>query len=99
MSTSDVEATIKRISSHPGVRGLIVQTNEGTVVRTTFDPESTKLYSSDVAQFAAVAKSAVRDLDPINDLSYVRVRSTSQEIICIPEKQYTIIVVCDAPEH
>ncbi|GCA63390.1 dynein light chain roadblock-type 1/2 [Kipferlia bialata] len=90
---SEVEATIKRISGHPSVLGMLVLGDDGTPIKSTFEVDETAKYSSLLTQFAALSRSAVRDIDPTNDLSYVRVRSTNHEYICIPDKKFHIIVV------
>jgi dynein light chain roadblock-type len=42
---SEVEETIKRISSHKGVIGLIVVNQEGIPIRTTLDNSTTVQYA------------------------------------------------------
>lgn len=39
------------------------------------------------------AKSVVRDLDPSNDLTFLRVRSKKHEIMVAPEKDFILIVI------
>lgn len=90
---TEVEATIKRISGHPGVQGLLVLLDDGTVLRSTFDDEMTARYSKMVTSYAMLAQSSIRDIDPTNELSYTRIRSDKREIICIPQAKYLIIVV------
>ncbi|TNJ30485.1 Dynein light chain [Giardia muris] len=90
---NDVEATIKRISGHPGVQGLLVLMDDGTVIRSTFDDEMTSKYSKLVSTYTILSRSSIRDIDPANELNYVRIRSDKRELVCIPEGKYFIIVV------
>jgi len=66
---------------------------DGMIVRSTFDDDMTAKYAKNVSAYAALSKAGVRDIDPTNELNYIRVRSDKREIICIPEDKYMIIVV------
>jgi dynein light chain roadblock-type len=35
----------------------------------------------------------VRDIDPTNDLTFLRIRSKKHEIMVTPEKEYMLIVI------
>ena len=40
-----------------------------------------------------MARSAVRDLDPQNDLQFLRLRSKQHEILVAPDPEFTLIVI------
>ena len=44
-------------------------------------------------QLTSKARSVVRDIDPTNDLTFLRIRSKKHEIMVAPEKDYLLIVV------
>jgi dynein light chain roadblock-type len=90
---SEVEETLKRIQAHKGVVGVIVVNNEGIPIRTTLDNSTTVQYSGLLHQLAAKARSCVRDLDPQNDLTFLRVRSKKHEIMVAPDRDYLLIVI------
>lgn len=46
-------------------------------------------------RLAAKARSVVRDLDPQNDLTFLRIRSRKQEIIVAPDNEFLLIVIQD----
>lgn len=92
---SEVEETLKRIQSHKGVTGVIVVNQEGIPIRSTLDNATTVQYAGLIHQLAAKAKTTVRDLDPTNDLSFLRVRTTKHEIMIAPDKDYMLICVQD----
>ena len=48
------------------------------------DDELTHKYAANVAQLAAKARSVIRDLDPQNDLTFLRIRSKKHEIMIAP---------------
>lgn len=50
------------------------------------DNTSTVQYAGLVSQLADKARSVVRDLDPTNDLTFLRVRTKKHEIMLAPGK-------------
>jgi len=95
---SEIEDTIKRIQAHKGVQGLIVLNLDGIPVRTTMDNSTTVQYASLLHSLSAQARNCVRDIDPQNDLTFLRVRSKKHEIMVAPEKEYTLIVIQNPSE-
>jgi len=90
---SEIEETLKRIQSHKGVIGIIIVNNEGIPIRSTLDNNETAQYAALITQLAIKAKSTVRDLDPQNDMTFLRIRSKKHEIMIAPDKDYILIVV------
>jgi dynein light chain roadblock-type len=93
MSATEVEETIKRITGHKGVIGLIVVNAEGIPIKTTLDNSTTTQYASLLQQLTSKARSVVRDIDPQNDLTFLRIRSKKHEIMVAPDKEYLLIVI------
>eukprot|EP01137_Pigoraptor_chileana_P003272 Opistho-2@43215 len=83
---SEVEETLKRIQNHKGVIGIVIINNDGIPIRTTLDNSQTVQYAALITQLAAKARSSVRDLDPQNDLTFLRIRSKKHEIMVAPGK-------------
>ncbi|KAI8897152.1 hypothetical protein BC833DRAFT_527418, partial [Globomyces pollinis-pini] len=96
---SEVEETIKRLSSHKGVEGIVIVNMEGIPIRTTLDHEKTIQHSALITQLTAKAKSMIRDLDPQNDLTFLRIRSKKHEIMVAPDKEYILIVLQNPNYH
>nr|CAD7393032.1 unnamed protein product [Timema cristinae] len=90
---SEIEETMKRIQSHKGVVGTIVVNNEGIAIKTTMDNTTTTQYSGLISQLSDRARSVVRDLDPTNDLTFLRIRSKKHEIMVAPDKEFILIVI------
>jgi len=90
---SEVEETIKRIVGHKGVIGVIIVNNEGIPIKTTLDNSTTVQYAGLIHQLTAKARSTVRDIDPQNDLTFLRIRSKKHEIMVAPDKEYMLIVI------
>ncbi|XP_028303372.1 dynein light chain roadblock-type 1 [Gouania willdenowi] len=90
---AEVEETLKRIQSQKGVQGIIIVNSEGIPIKSTLDNSSTVQYSALLHQLLMKARSTVRDIDPQNDLTFLRVRSKKNEIMIAPDKDYFLIVI------
>ncbi len=55
-------------------------------------------YSVLISSLAKRAKSIVRDLDPTNELTYLRVKSRKHEVLVAPDEDYILIVVQNPPD-
>merc|ERR1712186_252802 len=84
--SAEVEETLKRIQSHKGVVGVIVVNAEGIPIKSTLDNPTTIQYTGLISGLTDKARSVVRDLDPTNDLTFLRVRSKKHEIMIAPGK-------------
>jgi len=89
----EVEETLKRIQSHKGVVGTIVVNSEGIPIKTTLDNSTTVQYASLIHSLTLKARSTVRDIDPSNDLKFLRIRSRKNEIMCAPDREFLLIVI------
>uniref|UniRef100_A0A3Q3CP09 Dynein light chain roadblock n=1 Tax=Haplochromis burtoni TaxID=8153 RepID=A0A3Q3CP09_HAPBU len=94
----EVEAQMKRIEATKGVIGTLVVDPDGVPIRSTLDQSMTLQYAGQLRQLVVLARSAVRDIDPQNDLSALRVRSKSNEIIVVTENNYLVIGIQKLPE-
>ncbi|KAL7837437.1 hypothetical protein SRHO_G00271480 [Serrasalmus rhombeus] len=95
---AEVEETLKRIQSQKGVQGIIIANTEGIPIKTTLDNSSTVQYAGLLHQLMMKARSTVRELDPQNDLTFLRVRSKKNEIMIAPDKDYFLIVIQNPTE-
>ncbi|KAH3744112.1 dynein light chain roadblock-type 2 [Pelomyxa schiedti] len=90
---SEVEELLRRVESHKGVIGVVIINSSGIPIRTTLDNTRTQLYAGLVSQLSINARTAVKTLDPTNDLNFLRIRTTKDEIMIAPDKDYTLIVI------
>jgi len=58
----------------------------GIPIKTTMDNTTTVQYAGLISQLSDKARSVVRDLDPTNDLTFLRIRSRKHEIMVAPGK-------------
>jgi len=91
-SVSDVEERLKRVQSHKGVTGVIVSNSEGLPVKTSVDNSTTVQLTTSMINLVRKTTSIVRDLDPTNDLTFIRLRSKKHEIMVAPEREHILIV-------
>ena len=84
--------------------GTIIVNEEGEAVRATTLCDSSGApvedqsgavarFSSLVPQLASMARNMVRDLDPQNDLRFLRVRSRDHEMMVHADPEFTLIVI------
>ncbi|XP_052540151.1 dynein light chain roadblock-type 1-like isoform X6 [Tympanuchus pallidicinctus] len=95
---AEVEETLKRIQSHKGVQGLIVANSDGIPIRSTMDNTTTIQYVGLMHSFIMKARSAVRNIDPQNDLTFLRIRTKKNEIMVAPDKDYFMIGIQNPTE-
>ncbi|XP_071397982.1 dynein light chain roadblock-type 1 [Centroberyx affinis] len=90
---AEVEEALKRIQSQKGVQGIVIVNSEGIPIKTTLDNSSTVQYAGLIHQLVMKARSTVQDMDPQNDLTFLRIRSKKNEIMIAPDKDYFLIVI------
>ena len=60
----------------------------GIPIRSTLDNSTTVQYSGLITSLTSKARSVVRDLDPQNDLTFLRVRSKKHELMIAPGRNH-----------
>jgi len=93
---AEVEETLNRIKTHKSVHGIVIVNSDGNIIRTTFGPERKEegeAIAKSIPLLCAKARSTVRDLDPTNDLTFLRIKSKNNEIMIAPDKDFMLIVV------
>ena len=96
---SEIEDTFARIEMRPNVAGVIVVNSDGLPIRSTItDTAQQTNYAHLITALAAKARHCVRDLDPTNDLTFLRIRSKKNEIMVAPDKDFILIVIQKFPE-
>lgn len=103
---SEIEGTISRINSYDGVeRILIIKSNDqDDSYNASFVRSMTKKNPNDqsdeaqkfrvkIPQIGKEARSMIRQLDPKNDLTFLRIRTTNKEILIAPDKDFYLCVL------
>ncbi|XP_017060872.1 uncharacterized protein LOC108101160 [Drosophila ficusphila] len=95
MTSQNVQATFDRLTELPGVTGAILIDGQGVTVRTNIPTSSAQLYANRMRPLVTMARSMVSDLEPGDELSYVRLRTRRQEMMVATENEHTIILLQD----
>mmetsp|Transcript_8747 Transcript_8747/g.8843 ORF Transcript_8747/g.8843 Transcript_8747/m.8843 type:complete len:104 (+) Transcript_8747:146-457(+) len=92
---SEVEETIERIKVQPGVEGYVICNKQGQVLRRypTMAQEVAEQYAESMMNLSSQARSVARDLNPKNELKYLRVRAKRQEIMVAFDVMFIVIVI------
>ena len=64
---------------------------QGTVTKSSLDNTTTSKMAGLVKGITNQARSVVRDLDPVNELAFLRLRSTKTEFLIAPGNKANII--------
>lgn len=90
---NEAEETIRRLAAHKGVAGVIVVNGEGIPIKTTLENHVSVQYAGLMSSLVDKARAVVRDLDPTNDLTFLRIRSKKSEVMIAPDREFILIVV------
>ena len=92
---SEVEETIERIKVQGGVEGYVICNKQGQVLRRFpgMSLEDAEQYATTMISLTSQARGVVRDLDPKNELRYLRVRAKRHEIMVAYDQQFIVIVI------
>lgn len=73
---------------------VVVNHNLGTIAVSSYDNTASTGISRYICKLlVSAARSAVRDLDTTNDLTFLRIATRKFEYLVAPEKEFTIVVV------
>ena len=92
---SEVEETIERIKVQTGVEGYVICNKQGQVLRRypTMTQEDAEKYASSIIALATQARGVARDLNPKDELKYVRIRAKKHEIMVAFDVQFIVIII------
>jgi dynein light chain roadblock-type len=88
-----VEEAFNRIKGHKGVKGILIVNGEGVSIRSTLNTSETNKYGAQISALTGLARSTVREIDPTNDLLFLRIRSKKHEIMVAPDREFLLIVI------
>ena len=93
---TEVEETLNRLKTHKNVQGIVIVNSEGALIRTTYlnekKDEGEKIAKL-IPALATKAKTTIRDIDPSNELTFMRLKTKGSEIMVAPDKEFMLIVV------
>jgi len=94
ISQKQFEETLKKLESHPCVRGVIITSNDGLPISSTknLSVEMRENVSALVASLVGRAKAVVSELEE-GELNFFTLDTTKGEILVAPEQDYVLIVL------
>ncbi|KAI8098745.1 uncharacterized protein BX664DRAFT_319480 [Halteromyces radiatus] len=96
--STEMEETLKRISSRKGVKGVIIMNHAGQTIRTTMDTELTKQYAMQYSALVVQSQTTVTTLDEENELTFLRIRTKKHEVMIAPNEEYVLLVIQNPAE-
>lgn len=72
---------------------VMVFNSENVPLSSTLDNTTTLMYGSTFKPFIQIARSAVRSLNPSDDLEFLRFQRKKDEILIAPRNEFVIIVI------
>eukprot|EP00924_Labyrinthula_sp_SR-Ha-C_P015920 maker-scaffold_4-snap-gene-13.48-mRNA-1 protein AED:0.45 eAED:0.45 QI:0/0/0/1/0/0/2/0/110 len=99
INMSKAEKRIQRILKHKGVRHILIQNNDGQPIRSNIeDSKFEQALSSLVSALTHKAGLTIRELNPEDKLTFLRIRTQNMEIMVAPdddEGKYNLVVTQD----
>lgn len=71
----------------------VILNESGVPVQTTLDNTTTIAYAHNMTVYSATVKSAVRHIDPTDDLKYLRIRTRKNEVLVGTEPEFMLIAI------
>ena len=90
---SDITETLKRIEGNKSVIGTLVLDADNKVIHSAFKNIEPEKYAERLPALIERASSMVKDIDPENSLTFLRIRTEKLEILISPAEEYTLIVI------
>ncbi|TNJ27246.1 Roadblock-related dynein light chain [Giardia muris] len=90
---SELDETIKRISTRRGVEGIVIINSDGIPIRTSLDEEQATIYAGICSQLVMKGRALINAIDPSDELRLLRFRSRKYELLLAPDKGYVMIVI------
>ncbi|XP_030554183.1 dynein light chain roadblock-type 1 [Drosophila novamexicana] len=76
-----------------GAREIIIMDPVGKPIRSTVSQRRTYNYASLLKPLATMARNVVRDLDPANDVTFMRLRSETHEVHVSLNTEFILVVI------
>lgn len=89
--SADTNARIERILAQKSVTGMMILTPESNPLRTNLDSATTMMYTRALRPITLQAERVVRDLDPCDGLTAIRVGTKTVEYLISIWEGYLII--------
>ncbi len=65
----------------------------------SWQEEEVVKYAQEIPALVIMSRSAVREIDPKNDLKMLRIKSKKHEIMVVVDPQFTLMIIHEYPGH
>ena len=90
---AEIDQTLARIQNNKSVIGTLILDSTNRIIHRQFKNGNPEQYAQKLPPLIERAQSLVRDLDPTDDLTFLRVRTDKIEIMIWPDNEYLVVVV------
>ncbi len=91
-SLEEVENTVSRLLSHKGVQAVMILSEKGEIIHSTFPPESQVEQAKVLVKVKHLASSLFHD-DDDEQVSFIRIRTQKHELLVAPNNDYLLVVL------
>ena len=88
-SVQEVEETVARIAGNKGVDAVMIVSEKGEIIQSTFSQENQKEQAKVLLKVKQLSASLFEDGE---DLSFIRIRSQKKEILVAPHNDFLLVV-------
>eukprot|EP01147_Barroeca_monosierra_P010262 gene10262-2412_t len=88
---------LERIAQRDSTEGVVILDEKGTMLHSTM--EGGLKSAEDIVKIADQARHVIREVDPTNDLSVLRIRTRKREILITPDEKHLLLVFQLMPER
>lgn len=71
----------------------LITDRNGQVVQTTLDQIDTASHAPGLASLCAMIRSAIRDIDPADDMHFCRLKTDKREILISSEDEFMLVAI------
>lgn len=83
----------KILSSNKDVVGGLVMNEEGAIIKTSMDNKNAEKYANAVHEIVKTARTLFREVDPNDDITFIRFSLKKFNVMIAPEKSFLLIII------
>ena len=84
---------LQRIESNKSVIGTLVLDSNKKIIHSAFKGIDPTKYAENLPVLIDRAASLIKDIDPTNELTFLRIRTEKIELLISPDEDFTLIIV------
>lgn len=93
MQSLEIDEMINRVARHKGVVGVMVFSNEGVAIKSTFDETQSTLYAAHMRSLIKASVNVGNAVSKGNELDLLRLITTKYEFLISPDKNHVFVSI------